>query len=212
MSLSIILPMATFALVASISPGPVNLVGLSSGSRYALSKGLIFVTGATLGFVILFLAIGYGLNSLLVILPNFERWLSLAGIVFLLYLSYRLAFDDERIQDNKVADGGVQEGSTQKEKVNRLPGFFTGFLMQWLNPKAWLASAASIGVYTNGGDIAQVWLFAALYLPICWLSLSCWVYAGVFLRQRVHQPKVLQGINRTLAALLAGSCVFLLLG
>ena len=117
MSLSILLPMAIFALVASISPGPVNLVGLSTGSRYSLSKGLIFVSGATLGFVILFVAVGYGLSSLLTIIPNFERWLSLAGIVFLLYLSYRLAFDN----------GSVEEGGLQKDKVDKAPAFFIGF-------------------------------------------------------------------------------------
>ncbi len=195
MSLSVIIPMATFALAASISPGPVNLVGLSSGSRYPLTKGLVFVTGATLGFTLLFLAIGYGLNSLIVLIPNFEHLLSLAGILFLLYLSYLLIFDN----------GVVVEG-----KLNKAPGFLLGFLMQWLNPKAWLAAAAGISAYTQGGDIRQVWLFAALYIPICWLSLSCWVCAGAFLKQKVQQPKILRGINRTLGILLIGSCVFLL--
>lgn len=195
MSLSLILPMSAFALVASISPGPVNIIGLSSGARHPLSKGLIFITGATLGFVILFLAIGYGLSTLLVTFPAFEKWLTWAGIAFLLYLSYRLARDD---------------GKINAETIAKAPGFFTGFLMQWLNPKAWIASAASIGAYTNNGELTQIWLFAALYLPICWLSLSCWVYAGKFLRQRVQQPKTLRFINRVLAVLLAGSCLFLL--
>lgn len=36
MSLSMFLPMSAFALAASISPGPVNLVCLSSGTRYPL--------------------------------------------------------------------------------------------------------------------------------------------------------------------------------
>lgn len=39
MSLSLILPMSAFALAASISPGPVNLVCLSSGTRYPVSRG-----------------------------------------------------------------------------------------------------------------------------------------------------------------------------
>ena len=79
MSLSIILPMSAFALVASVSPGPVNLVCLSSGTRYPVSQGLVFVTGATLGFIALFMAVGLGLNSLLEHAPGFERWLSWAG-------------------------------------------------------------------------------------------------------------------------------------
>lgn len=197
MTLSIILSMSVFALAASISPGPVNLVCLSTGIRHSICQGLIFVTGATLGFVVLFLCIGLGLHSLFTRLPGFERWLGWAAVAFLLYLSYRLARDDGRVPE----DGS--EGSA---------GFFTGALMQWLNPKAWLASAAGTGAYTNAGEPVLIWLFAALYLPICWLSLSCWVYAGAFLRHWVRQPQVLRHINRTLAALLAASCALFLFG
>jgi threonine/homoserine/homoserine lactone efflux protein len=39
-----ILPMSAFALAASISPGPVNLVCLSSGTRYTVATALVFVT------------------------------------------------------------------------------------------------------------------------------------------------------------------------
>jgi threonine/homoserine/homoserine lactone efflux protein len=82
--------------------------------------------------------------------------------------------------------------------------------MQWLNPKAWLASASGIGAYTSGNDINEIIMFAALYLPICWLSLSCWVYVGVFLRRYVQRPLVLVIFNRTLALSLATSCLYLL--
>ncbi len=197
MSLSLLLPMSAFALAASISPGPVNLVCLSSGTRHPLSRGLVFVTGATLGFIALFIAVGLGLYSLLAMLPGMHDALRWAGVAFLLYLSVRLARDD----------GRLPEGDAQ-----RAPGFLTGALMQWLNPKAWLASASGIGAYTSGHDLAQVLLFAALYLPICWLSLGSWVYAGAFLRRYVHRPAVLVTVNRILAVLLAASCVYLLVG
>ncbi|EON93554.1 cysteine/O-acetylserine efflux protein [Marinobacter lipolyticus SM19] len=196
MTLSLILPMSAFALAASISPGPVNLVCLSSGTRYRLRKGLWFVTGATLGFIALFLAIGFGLHSALAWIPGFERLLTWAGIAFLLYLSYRLAVDDGQISE-EAPDGA--------------PGFWTGALMQWLNPKAWLASVSGIGAYTSGGDLTQLTIFAALYLPICWLSLSTWVLTGRFLRQHIQRPSLLRAVNRALAALLAASCLYLIL-
>ncbi|WP_311065611.1 LysE family translocator [Halomonas sp. DWK9] len=195
MSTSILLPMSAFALAASISPGPVNIVCLSSGTHHPIYKGLIFVTGATLGFLLLFLCIGAGLYSLLTVLPWLEEALQWAGIVFLLYLSVRL------LQHH----GHVCEHHPQKA-----PGFITGAAMQWLNPKAWLASAAGIGAYTNGNDPYLIALFAALYLPICWLSLASWVYAGAFLKRYIHRPIVLLTINRCLAVGLAGSALFLL--
>ncbi|AYF35379.1 LysE family translocator [Vreelandella alkaliphila] len=195
MSVSLLLPMSAFALAASISPGPVNLICLSSGTHYPIAKGLIFVTGATLGFLVLFLAIGAGLYSLLNVVPLLEEILRWAGLLFLLYLSYQLFQHD---------------GSVRSQSTDKPPGFMTGAMMQWLNPKAWLASAAGIGAYTSSNDPYQLWLFAALYLPICWLSLASWVYAGAFLRRYIHRPFVLLTINRTLAAGLAASAIFLL--
>ena len=197
MSLSLILPMSAFALAASISPGPVNLVCLSSGTRYPVSRGLIFVTGATLGFIALFVAVGLGLYSLLTMVPMLEALLLWAGVAFLLYLSIKLAMDS---------------GQLPETGVDKAPGFGTGAIMQWLNPKAWLASASGIGAYTSANDLNQILLFASLYLPICWLSLACWVYAGAFLRRYVQRPVVLMAINRTLALLLAISCLYLVIG
>lgn len=197
MSLSMILPMSAFALAASISPGPVNLVCLSSGTRYPVSRGLIFVTGATLGFIALFIAVGLGLYSLLAVVPGLEQLLRWAGVAFLLYLSIRLARDSGHLPENDARPA---------------PGFATGALMQWLNPKAWLASASGIGAYTSANDLQEILIFASLYLPICWLSLASWVYAGAFLRRHVQQPVVLATINRVLAALLAASCLYLLFG
>jgi threonine/homoserine/homoserine lactone efflux protein len=196
MTISLILPMTAFALAASISPGPVNLVCLSSGIRYPFSRGLIFVTGATLGFIVLFLTIGLGLFSALMVVPEFNIILRGAGVAFLLYLSVQLYRNDGRLPGHEN---------------HNAPGFITGAVMQWFNPKAWLASASGIGAYTSGHDFYEVIIFATLYLPICWLSLSCWVYAGAFLRRYIQRPRVLVIFNRVLALLLAASCIYLLI-
>ena len=196
MNLSLMLPMSAFALAASISPGPVNLICLSSGTRYPIPRGLLFVTGASLSFIALFIAVGLGLYSLLAVVPGLEAALRFAGVAFLLYLSVRLFHDDGRLPT---------------DDSRQAPGFMTGALMQWLNPKAWLAAASGIGAYT-GGEVGQLWLFAGLYLPICWLSLGSWVYAGAFLRDNVQRPEVLVAINRSLALLLAASALYLVVG
>jgi len=194
--LSVLSSMTIFALVASITPGPVNLVGLSSGARYKLPVGLIFITGATLGFVVLFIAIGLGLYQVMREFPAINQLLQWGGIGFLLWLSYLL------IKDN----GEISEQDQQKA-----PGFMTGAIMQWLNPKAWLASASGIAAYTASGELNEVLIFAAIYLPVCWLSLSCWVYAGAFLRRYVHNARMMRVINRSLAGLLIISCLLILL-
>lgn len=196
MSLSLALPMSAFALAASISPGPVNMVCFGSGTRHGVQATLGFVTGATIGFIVLFVAVGLGLSAVLTQLPILTTLLRWGGVGFLLYLSWQLVRD---------------EGALTEREQSNPPGFTAGALMQWLNPKAWLASASGIGAYTNGSNLSELALFATLYAPICWASLSCWVYAGAFLRGQVVRPSVLRTVNRGLAALLAGSCVFLLI-
>lgn len=192
----LVVPMMAFALAASISPGPVNLVCLSSGTRYSLPKGLVFATGATLGFISLFLAIGLGLYSFLSVFSGFKQLLSWAGILFLLYLSLRLFLDSGEL--------GIDEAP-------EAPSFMTGAAMQWLNPKAWLASVSGISAYTNSENLIELVIFASLYMPICWLSLGCWVYAGATLRRYTRQPKVIVALNRTLSILIAASCVFIVM-
>lgn len=195
MFLSTFWPMAAFALAASISPGPVNLICLSCGIRYNLRIGLTFVTGATLGFVALFLAVGFGLHSLFNLFPLFKTVLYWSGIAFLLYLSVQLFFDKGELNSPNA----------------KQPNFLTGAIMQWLNPKAWIASASGISAYTNGQSIDTIGVFALIYLPVCWLSLSCWVFSGAFLQQFNLQPKVIVVLNRLLALLLVFSCVYLLI-
>ncbi|AEY01894.1 lysine exporter protein LysE/YggA [Oceanimonas sp. GK1] len=194
MTLSLILPMSMFALAASISPGPVNLVCLGSGLHQPPQRGLRFVTGATLGFVVLFMAIGLGLYGLLQAHPALMRTLHWAGIGFLLYMSLRLA---------------TASGSLPMPGSGQAPGLLAGALMQWLNPKAWLASASGIAAYTDGG-LNQIGLFALLYLPICWCSLACWLWLGSRLRRHLHNTRWLVLLNRLLALLLAASCLYLL--
>jgi threonine/homoserine/homoserine lactone efflux protein len=189
------LSMAAFALAASISPGPVNLVALSCGANYGLRASLRHVTGATLGFTLLLLAMGLGLQQLLSQWPALDVLIRWSGVAFLLYMAFGLARDDGRL------DGG---------KAQRPPSLFTGALMQWLNPKAWLASLAGMGAYAAGGELGLVGQFAALYFVICYLSIACWAYAGAFMGQYLHEAGRMRLFNRGLALLLLGSAVYLL--
>ncbi|WP_198655681.1 hypothetical protein [Salinicola sp. CR57] len=58
MSSAVVLSMAAFALATSLSPGPVNLVALSTGLSYGFRHSLRHVSGATCSFTLLLLAIG----------------------------------------------------------------------------------------------------------------------------------------------------------
>ncbi len=191
------LPMAAFALASSITPGPVNLVALNCGARFGFRASARHITGATVGFTLLLLLIGLGLYELLERAPILMRGIQWGGVAFLLYMAWRLAVDDGRLEPAAAGNG---------------PSLLDGALMQWLNPKAWLASVAGMGLFAANGDVLRVWLFAGLYFVICYGSIACWAGAGAFLSRYLQAPGRVRWLNRTMALLLAGSAFYLVAG
>jgi threonine/homoserine/homoserine lactone efflux protein len=194
--MSLIISMAAFALATSITPGPVNVVALSSGARFGFGPSQKHVAGASLGFTLLLVLIGLGLHELLLRWPVLTQAIQWAGVAFLLYMAYKLAVDDGRLDAQEKASA---------------PSMLYGAIMQWLNPKAWLACVAAMGLFAAQGEAARVWQLAAVYLVVCYLSVACWVYAGTFFRRYLSNPRGMRLFNRTMALLLVISVVYLLL-
>ncbi len=195
--MSLIMSMAAFALATSITPGPVNVVALGSGARFGFAASQKHVAGAALGFTLLLVLIGLGLHELLVRWPILTQGIQWGGVAFLLYMAYKLAMDDGRLdaQDAAVA-----------------PSMLYGAVMQWLNPKAWLACVAGMGLFAADGEAARVWQLAAVYLVICYLSVACWSYVGTFFRRYLSNARGMRLFNRVMALLLVISVAYLLLG
>lgn len=191
--MSLSLSMAAFALAASISPGPVNIVALGSGARHGLRASLGHVAGATLGFCLLLVLVGLGLHELLLRWPLLGEVLRWGGVAFLLYMAWRLACDS---------------GQLTGEQRQHPPSAWQGAAMQWLNPKAWLAAVAGVGAYT-GGEQQLLWLFSWIYGPICFVSVACWAWAGSVIRHYLNEARYLRLLNRGLAVLLVGSAGYL---
>ena len=186
--------MAAFALATSISPGPVNVVALGSGARHGFAASLAHVTGATAGFCLLLVLAGLGLHEVIAAWPRVTAVVRWAGVVFLLTMAWKLA-----------ADGG--ELGTAHAPAR--PSMLQGAALQWLSPKAWLAALAGMGTYASDGDAAAVWLFAAIYFVVCWLSVAMWAWAGSRLQTHLGTPHRVRFFNRTMAGMLVMSVVYL---
>lgn len=193
--MSTLVSMAAFALAASISPGPVNVVALGAGARFGLRASLRHVGGATIGFTLLLLLCGLGLQTALAQWPAALGVIRGGGVAFLLWMAWRLAGDEGRLATDEPV---------------RAPSFRVGAVMQWLNPKAWLAAVAGMGAYAADGELAQVWLFTGIYFVVCYLSVGCWAWAGARLRGRLAAPARIRIFNRSMAGLLVGSALWLL--
>ncbi|TDR33086.1 LysE family translocator [Hydromonas duriensis] len=194
MTYSLFLSMFAFSLAASISPGPVNFVSLASGLRFGFNRTMRHVTGATIGFTLLLLFIGLGLHKIISHLPHITFYIQWFGVIFFVYMATQLFKDD---------------GSLKKNTNQRAPSYSDGALMQWLNPKAWIAAVAGMGAFTTAGDTKLIIQFSIIYFVVCYISLAAWAYAGSFLRHYLDEPIKVRWFNRFMGFLLLTSAVYL---
>ncbi|WP_327020474.1 LysE family translocator [Klebsiella quasipneumoniae] len=158
----LIVTMLMFALALSFSPGPVNMVIISSGAAHGFRKTFSFVSGATIGFTLLLVLISFRLYAAIATHPWFFSYLNIVGSLFILFQGYKIATSHP-------------EWSLKKAQA---PGFAQGFLMQWLNPKAWAACASGVALFSEPSSRLSISLFIIIYFFVCYLSLAAWAIFG----------------------------------
>ncbi|MBV8469487.1 MAG: LysE family translocator [Burkholderiaceae bacterium] len=197
------LAVCTFAAVSSITPGPNNLMLLSSGVRHGFRASLPHMLGITFGFIVLMLATGLGLGAL------FERWpvlhelLRLAGAVYLAALAWQLWRAD-------APHASSMSGSPSAGEADCRPpmSFLGAALFQWVNPKAWLMAIGAVAGFS--GSETSAWTMLALALLCGVVNLPCisvWAYGGARLSHWLSRSRPRQLFNAVMAVLLLG-CIY----
>jgi threonine/homoserine/homoserine lactone efflux protein len=192
--MSVFLAMAVFSFVMSISPGPVNIITLSIGANSGFRSALPFVFGATVGFTLLLLLIGIGLGESVMSAPYFIDVISVIGTVFICYVGYKIA----------TAEGSVQI------KVEDLPSFKHGFLLQWLNPKAWAACLAGVALFASPESSGPLFTFVSIYFVICFFGIGSWAVFGEKSLILINNPERMFYFNRVMGGTLIVVALFML--
>lgn len=160
--MTLLLAMLSFSLVMSITPGPVNMIILSSGINYGVKRTIPYVSGATIGFILLLLFIGFGFSQFINAYPFFLTYLAIAGSLYIIYLGYKIASSKSEL---KISN-------------NDAPKFYEGFLLQWINPKAWIACVSGASMFSSATSYNPFLKFTIIYFIVCYISLSIWAILG----------------------------------
>lgn len=182
-----------FAAVAAVTPGPSNLLLAATGAAVGLRRGLPCLLGVAAGMGSLILATALGLGGVLAAAPALLPALRALGAGFLLWLAWRIA----------TAPVGAGAGGAP-----RPVGVASAALLQWINPKAWLAAGGAVAAHLPPGPGAPLWLaslFVAAALP-CGLL---WLALGAALQSRLAQPVAARRFNRAMGVILALSVALL---
>ena len=171
MSFSIYPAFFIFATIMVVTPGPANLVLMSSGARFGFYKSIPFVIGVTCGK--LFLTIGLGLGFLSLIHSNqiLINIIKIVGTAYVCWLSWKILF--LKLDKNNTDD------------QDHIPSLTNGLLVHPLNPKAWAMIIAAYTQFTSFGNVqvemnwlTEVSIVVITFFSIQTISHSLWCWGG----------------------------------
>lgn len=179
----------TYAFVMSITPGPNNVMLMSSGLIFGLKRTWPHLLGVLTGVLTQIYLTGAGLGALFSVEPRYQFVLKLAGSIYLLWLAAQL----------------WNAAALEETEVGRPIRFLQAWTFQFVNPKAWLMSITVAATFLTPGDgyglrlLLVNLVFATIGLP----CIVVWAAFGASLRPYLHNPVIARRANRAMALLAA---------
>jgi threonine/homoserine/homoserine lactone efflux protein len=192
MSQQLLLAFVLFALVMSFTPGPNNIMLLSSGVTYGFRRTVPHIMGVSFGFAFMVGAVGLGLAAVFIAYPMLQTILKYLGAAYLVYLAAVIAMSD---------------ATRPEESRGRGPMSFWGAVaFQWVNAKGWVMV---IGTITAYAAIARFPFNVVLQSVISFVmavgSTVTWTLFGTALRPLLGSARTVRAFNIVMAILLLGS-------
>ena len=188
----LLLPLVVFCTVTLFTPGPNNLMLMTSGLNFGFRKTMPHLLGVTLGFAFQVLCVGLGLGVIFTTYPILYKIIKYAGAVYMLYLAWLIA-----------RSSSIDTNSTARKNPMT---FFQAVAFQWINPKAWIMAIGAVSAYAPIANYPyNMFLIAGIFGLIGFGSSGSWAGLGTVLQNFLHKPKTLRTFNIIMALLLAAS-------
>lgn len=183
-----LLALVSFTFVASITPGPNNLMLAASGVGFGLKRTVPHMLGVCAGFAVLVLACGLGIGALLMQSPAAATGLKVLGSGYLVYLAWMLR--------------GSQAPGAGKAR-SRPMSFGAAAAFQFANPKAWLmgVTAASVFLPSLGTDWQALALLCLVVSAVNFPCVTSWAVLGSAIRSRLDDPRWQRRFSAVMVAL-----------
>ena len=178
----------TYTLITALTPGPNNILALSTVTSHGLRQSTQVLAGMSLGFLIIMLLCAGIAFSLVSLDPRFTHVLSWVGAVYILWLAL------------KIATSQPPGSATEAQPV----GFWASFGLQFLNVKIILygITALSTFVLPYTEEISGIVGMSVVLAAIGSFGNLCWALAGHLFQ------KVFQRFGRSLNIILALMLVY----
>ncbi len=185
----------TYAIITAATPGPNNIMSMSNAGRLGFKKAMPFNFGIWTGFTIVMLLCTLFVSLLSSFIPMIELPMLIVGAAYMLYLAWK----------TYKSTPGIEEKETKS-------GFFSGLILQFINPKIYIYCIVSMEAYIlpyYGSQPLTLFGFALLLAFIGFLFTVCWsVFGSVF---KLLFSKYAKTTNTIMALLLVYCAVSLFL-
>jgi threonine/homoserine/homoserine lactone efflux protein len=193
-SLTMLLSITSFALAGVMTPGPNNIMLLSSGLTYGYKNTIPHMLGIMLGFTFMVICVGLGIGAVFEVFPALFTILKIIGISYLLWMAWKIA--------NTKGDL-----KTSSNKNNKPFTFLQAATFQWVNPKAWImAITSTVSFITNPEyGFIQVIIIAFIFMLAGFISTNSWTLGGVYLKKLIKNALHVRIFNISMAVLIVVS-------
>lgn len=192
MSQSLLFAFVVFATVMFFTPGPNNVMLLSSGLTHGFRPTLPHIAGVTIGFAFMIGAVGLGFGAIFIAYPILQTILKYAGVAYLIYLAGVIA----------MSRPVKEEGSDRRGPMT----FWGAAMFQWINVKGWVMVIGTITAYAGIATFPwNIGIQMMLSLMLGVLSCSTWALFGSALRPLLTSQTAVRAFNIAMAALLLAS-------
>jgi threonine/homoserine/homoserine lactone efflux protein len=199
MSSTELFALIALATVGTFTPGPNTALSATIAANFGLRRALPFVCAVPVGWGILLILNAAGLGVMVLGFPPLRWGLLLAGVLYLVWLSWKLANTQHL---SEAAQGPVV-------------GFKQGVVLQFINIKAWFLALSVVSGWVIGHDNTLERLSEALPIFMFFGLTSNLTYAwiGASLRHWLRGPnetaRRLQWFNRGMAVALLGTVMWM---
>lgn len=177
-----------YAFVATVTPGPNNLMVLASGVNFGFRRSLPHMLGITFGFAFMVLTLGLGMAQIFRLYPPLFAALKVAGGAYMLWLAWKIAMS-----------GPIGEGAARGAPMT----FLGAALFQWVNPKAWMMALTAVATYVMVESLMlNCVIIAAVFALLTFPCVALWAGFGVGLKHLLDNPQTLRAFNIVMAVLL----------
>jgi len=192
MSQPLLIAFVIFATVMFFTPGPNNVMLLSSGLTYGFRRTLPHVAGITIGVAFMIGAVGLGMGTIFISYPVLQTILKYAGAAYLFYLAAVIAISGPVTPDQDNSRGPMT--------------FWGAAMFQWINVKGWVMVIGTITAYAGIASFPwNITIQVMLSLLLGVLACSSWALFGSVLRPVLTSERAVRAFNIVMAVLLLAS-------